>query len=91
LQSVFPQPTFLEVRRIAVQKVSGHSRSRRWRSPMIGFGYFKGMYDANIWASLHNVVKPERRATVVGVMNSIGWLGGGAGARVIGVATPVSG
>ena len=43
----------------------------------IGFGFFKGMYDANIWASLHDVVAPERRATAVGVMNSIGWLGGG--------------
>ena len=39
---------------------------------MIGFGYFKGMYDANIRASLHDVVKPERRATTVGVMNTIG-------------------
>jgi hypothetical protein len=39
------------------------------------------MYDANIRASLHDVVKPERRATVVGVMNAIGWLGGGARRR----------
>jgi hypothetical protein len=45
---------------------------------MIGFGYFKGMYDANIRASLHDVVKPERRVAAVGVMNAIGWLGGGA-------------
>jgi MFS family permease len=58
---------------------------------MIGFGYFKGMYDANIWASLHDVVSPARRATAVGVMNSIGWLGGGAGAYAIGVAAPVFG
>ena len=43
----------------------------------MGFGFFKGMYDANIWASLHDVVPPERRATAVGVMNCIGWLGGG--------------
>jgi hypothetical protein len=40
---------------------------------MIGFGYFKGMYDANIRASLHDVAPPERRATAVGVMNAIGW------------------
>ena len=44
---------------------------------LIGFGYFKGIYDANIWASLHDVVRPELRATAVGFMNSIGWLGGG--------------
>jgi MFS family permease len=42
---------------------------------MIGFGFFKGVYDANIWASLYDVVKPGRRATAVGLMNSIGWLG----------------
>ncbi len=44
---------------------------------MTGFGYFKGLYDANIFASLHDVVRPEHRATAVGVMNSIGYLGGG--------------
>jgi MFS family permease len=58
---------------------------------LIGFGYFKGMYDANIWASLHDVVRPERRATAVGVMNAIGWLGGGVGTYAIGVAAPVFG
>lgn len=44
---------------------------------MTGFGFFKGMYDANIWASLYDVVPPERRASAVGFMNSIGWMGGG--------------
>ena len=43
---------------------------------MAGFGYFKGMYDANIWASLYDVVPVARRATAVGLMNSIGWLSG---------------
>lgn len=58
---------------------------------MIGFGYFKGLYDANIWASLHDVVRPERRATAVGLMNCVGWLGGGAGSSLIGLAAPVFG
>jgi MFS family permease len=58
---------------------------------MIGFGYFKGMYDSNIWASLYDVVRPERRATAVGMMNAIGWLGGGVGTYAIGVAAPVFG
>jgi len=44
---------------------------------MAGFGYFKGLYDANIWASLHDVVPADRRATAVGVMNAVGWIGGG--------------
>ena len=34
---------------------------------MIGLGFFKGMYESNIWASLYDVVRPECRATAVGV------------------------
>ena len=54
---------------------------------MAGFGYFKGMYDANIFASLHDVVRPEHRATAVGVMNSIGFLGGGIAPVAIAAAS----
>ena len=43
---------------------------------MTGFGFFKGFYDANLWASLYDLVKPQRRATAQGLMNSIGWLRG---------------
>ena len=43
----------------------------------VGFGLFKGLYDANIWASLYDVVPPNRRGVATGVMNSLGWLGGG--------------
>jgi MFS family permease len=53
---------------------------------MAGFGYFKGLYDANIWASLYDVVKPERRATALGLMNAIGWLGGSAAPILIAAA-----
>jgi MFS family permease len=51
---------------------------------LVGFGYFKGIYDANIWASLYDVVPPERRASAVGFMNSLGWLGGGVAPVAIG-------
>jgi MFS family permease len=54
---------------------------------LAGFGYFKGLYDANIWASLHDVVRPERRASAVGVMNSIGWIGGGVAPVAIAAAS----
>ncbi len=54
---------------------------------LAGFGYCKGFYDANIWASLHDVVRPERRATAVGFMNSIGWLGGGIAPVAIAAAS----
>lgn len=53
----------------------------------IGFGLFKGLYDANLWASLHDVVPPAQRATAVGLMNSIGWLGGGIAPVAIGWAS----
>ncbi len=54
---------------------------------LIGFGYFKGFYDANIWASLHDVVRPELRATAVGFMNAIGWFGGGIAPVAIAAAS----
>ncbi len=54
---------------------------------MACFGLFKGLYDSNIWASLHDVVPPERRATAVGVINSLGWFGGGAATVSIAAAS----
>jgi MFS family permease len=54
---------------------------------LTGFGYFKGFYDANIWASLHDVVPPERRASAVGFMNSLGWIGGGVAPVAIAAAS----
>jgi len=54
---------------------------------MTCFGFFKGIYDSNIWASLHDVVPPERRATAVGVVNSISWLGAGTATVTIAAAS----
>jgi MFS family permease len=53
---------------------------------MTGFGYFKGVYDANIFASLYDVVPIQRRAAVVGLTNSMGWLAGGVAPIAIAVA-----
>lgn len=53
---------------------------------MSAFGLAKGLYDANIWAGLYDVVTPSRRGTAVGLMNMVGWLGGGLGALIVGVA-----
>ncbi|HVR74582.1 MAG TPA: MFS transporter [Planctomycetota bacterium] len=54
---------------------------------MAGFGLFKGLYDANIWASLHDFVRPGRRASAVGFMNSMGWIGGSAAPIAVGVVS----
>ena len=53
---------------------------------MIGFGYFKGLYDANIFASLYDVVPVARRGVAAGVLNSLGWLGAGFAPVAIAVA-----
>jgi MFS family permease len=48
------------------------------------WGLFKGFYDGNIWASLFDVVRPEARGRAVGLMNMVGWLGGGTAPVIIG-------
>jgi MFS family permease len=58
---------------------------------MAGFGYAKGLYDANIWASLYDVVKPEHRGTACGVMNSMAWLGGSLGPLAVAVVAQSAG
>jgi MFS family permease len=42
------------------------------------WGFAKGMYDANIFASVYDVIPAENRGAAAGLMNTIGWLGGGA-------------
>jgi MFS family permease len=54
---------------------------------MLGFGFCKGVYESNLWASLYDVVRPECRASAVGVMNSLGWLGGGVAPLAIAAAS----
>lgn len=54
---------------------------------MIGLGFCKGLYESNLWASLYDVVRPECRATAVGLMNSLGWLGGGLAPLAIAAAS----
>jgi MFS family permease len=51
---------------------------------MTGFGFFKGMYDANIFASLYDVIRPEARATAAGILNMVGNYGGALAPIVVG-------
>lgn len=50
---------------------------------LTAWGLFKGFYDANIFASVYDVVRPEARGIAAGLMNCVGWLGGGGTAPVI--------
>jgi MFS family permease len=58
---------------------------------MAGFGFFKGLYDANIWAALFDFVRPERRASAQGFMNSLGWLGGAPAPIIVGYLAGIIG
>lgn len=51
------------------------------------FGLCKGLYDANIFASLYDVVEPRARATAAGIMNTVGWGGGALGPVAVGLIT----
>jgi MFS family permease len=48
------------------------------------FGFGKGLYDSNIFASLYDVVEPRARAMAAGVMNTVGWGGGALGPLAVG-------
>ena len=50
---------------------------------LTAWGLFKGMYDANIFASMFDVIRPEARGTASGFMNMVGWLGGGGTAPLV--------
>lgn len=50
---------------------------------LTAWGFFKGLYDANIFASVFDVIRPEARGTAAGFMNTVGWLGGGGTAPLV--------
>lgn len=50
---------------------------------LTGWGLFKGLYDANIFASVYDVVPPEARGAAAGLMNTLGWLAGGGSAPLV--------
>ena len=50
---------------------------------LVCWGFLKGMYDANIFASAYDVVRPGARGTVSGLMNCTGWLIGGGTAPIL--------
>lgn len=54
---------------------------------LVGAGLCKGIYDANIFAALYDVVPAEDRGTAAGLMNTVGWTGGLAAPIIIGFAS----
>ncbi len=58
---------------------------------LIGAGLCKGLYDANIFASLYDVVPPEVRGVAAGLMNTVGWTGGFLSPFLVGIVSDRSG
>ncbi len=52
---------------------------------LLGVGFCKGVYDASIFASLFDVVRPPIRGTAAGLMNTVGWSGGWLAPILVGV------
>jgi sugar phosphate permease len=50
---------------------------------LAAWGFFKGLYDANIFAALFDVVPVAARGVATGWMNTVGWMGGGGLAPVL--------
>ena len=50
---------------------------------LILWGICKGFYEANIFASVFDVIRPEARGTATGFMNMTGWLAGGTTAPLV--------
>ena len=62
----------------------GMTRSLGWLiAALTIWGFFKGLYDANIFASMFDVIRPEARGSAAGLMNTAGWLGGGGTAPLV--------
>jgi MFS family permease len=54
---------------------------------LAGAGLCKGIYDANIFAALFDVIPPEDRGTGAGLMNTVGWTGGFLAPTAVGFAS----
>jgi MFS family permease len=47
------------------------------------WGVVKGFYEANIFASVFDAIRPEARGRATGFMNMMGWMAGGGSAPVV--------
>jgi MFS family permease len=57
---------------------------------LAAWGFFKGIYDANIFAAIFDVIPAEARGRAAGLMNMTGWLGGGVAPVAVGYVAQAS-
>ncbi len=58
---------------------------------LAGFGLFRGVYDANLYATLFDVIEPRYRATAAGFMSMFAFLAGAASPVLLGYLKPTLG
>lgn len=58
---------------------------------LAGFGFFRGVYDSNLFASLYEVVEPRYRASATGLMLMFAFLTGAFAPYALGVIKPTLG
>ncbi len=51
---------------------------------LAGFGFFRGVYDSNLFATLFDVIEPKYRATATGIMLSIAFIIGSFSSVLLG-------
>jgi MFS family permease len=62
----------------------GLTHSTTWLVVALTFwGFFKGLYDANIFAAAYDFVRPDERGKTAGFLNAIGWLVGGVTGPIV--------
>ena len=54
------------------------------QTALVGIGLCKGVYDANIFASVYDVVAVEVRGCAAGLMNTVAWTAGGTAPLLVG-------
>lgn len=70
----------------------GHEQNLHMVYLMLGvFGFFRGVYDSNIWASLYEVIQPALHASSSAVMIAIAFSAGALAPVVLGVIGKVAG
>lgn len=58
---------------------------------LAGFGFFRGLYDSNLFATLFDIIEPRYRATAAGLMLSVGFVAGASAPLALGWIKSVSG
>lgn len=58
---------------------------------LAGFGFFRGLYEANIYASLYDVISPDLRGSASGIMIMFAFLTGAASPLILGLIKPTIG